>query len=101
VVQVFIEVQALDLSLSAGERAFLGLGSIGSDPRDTALKLAIVEHTAASQTCLDVYYYTWERAVLTRAQVRDAVIAEGRSRLDAIREAEAAGAVVGRRYRIE
>lgn len=100
--QAWLDIERVDLSLSAGQRTALGLGPIGSDPRDAAVRASLVEVTpAGAHRCVGMVTIAFERAATTRSQLRTALVAAARTALDAARDGEAEGAILGARIRIE
>lgn len=99
----YIVIDRVDLTLNAGQRTALGLGPIGSDPRDAALRYALVEVTSTAETCVDLFFFAWERAAMTRTQLRAAVVADAQARLAAARNGrtEAQTFQVGARIEVE
>lgn len=99
----YIVIEQVDLTLSAGQRTALGLGSIGSDPRNAALRYSMIVCSDSGESCAgSTFFYPWERAAMTRAQLRDAVIADARARLATYRNAsDPEGFGVGARLVIE
>ena len=99
--ETYLEVERVDLTLSAAQRTALGLGPIASDPRNAAVRVALCVQTPTGARCEQVFFYAFERATTTRSQLRAALVAQARVLLDAARGAEAEGALVGTRIRVD
>lgn len=99
--RTYIEINQVDLSLSAGQRTALGLGPIGSDPRDAAVRASLCEENANKVRCIVSFAHAFERAATTRSSLRAALVARARVLLDAHRDTEAEGAIVGTRIAVD
>lgn len=99
--QSYIEIDRVDLSLSAAQRTALGLGPIGSDPRDAAARAQVMRPIPGGHRCIGTVTHPFERAASTRAQIRAALVAAARALLDGIHNAETESALVGQRIRVD
>lgn len=71
-----------DANLSPAERTALGLGDIGTDPRDTNMVVEILLREGSSVTVIATFNYSYERAAMNKRQIANAIRARAQTEID-------------------
>lgn len=97
---MYLEIEAYDATLTARQRTALGLGPIGSDPRDAAVRvIVVVPGELGGVRAVATFHYAFHRATTSRSQLGAALVSEARARIAAEQDGEGETRLVGSRFR--
>ena len=95
-----IEVTRVDLTLSGAQRTALGLGPIGSDPRDAAVRCSVSEQTDDAHRFVATFDHAFQRSATTRSVLKAALTAQARLLVAAANDPVSETAALGMRISV-
>lgn len=78
----FFRILSRDANLDAAQRTELGLGPIGSDPRDTLTVVEVIDVSPLGTSVVVQFNHVYERAAVNKRQLAAAIRARAQTEID-------------------